>query len=127
MSEVPNQYKGDKEILRAIRNTACMALSFAEGRTRNDFSEDLQLLLAVVKVIEIVGEAANKISKQGRQMLPDVPWSDIIAMRHKLSHVLAVDSIDVGIIWQTVQEDLPPLIALLERAVPPPNPIDAQR
>ena len=126
-SEVPNQHKGDNEILRDLRNTACMALLFAEGRTRNDFSEDPQLLLAVVKAIEIVGEAAQSVSDRRREgdmpeheALPDTEWRQVIGMRGKLAHMSSVDGIDASIIWQTVQEDLPPLIALLERAVPPP-------
>ena len=127
MSEVPNQYKGDKEILQDMRNTACMALLFAEGRIQNDFSEDLQLLLAVVKSMEIIGEAAKRISNRRRkdgipehEGLPAAEWRKMIRMRDWLAHVPSIGSIDTFIIWQTVQEDLPPLIALLERAVPPP-------
>lgn len=126
---MPNQHKGDNEILRDVRNTACMALLFAEGRIQNDFSEDLQLLLAVVKAMEIIGEAAKRISNRRRkngmpehEALPAAEWRKMIRMRDWLAHVSSVDGIDTSIIWQTVQKDLPPLIAQLERAVPPATP-----
>ena len=115
-------------------NAACIALSFAEGRIENDFSEDPQFVLAVVKAMEIAGEAAQSVSDRRRkdgmpehEALPDTEWRQVIGMRGKLAHMSSVDGIDASIIWQTVQEDLPPLIALLERAIPPPEPDDVQR
>ena len=93
------------------------AVSFARGRVRGDLGTDRQLLLSLVKDIEIVGEAAAQITESTRVELADIPWSRIVAMRNRLVH--AYFSINLDIVWKTVQEDLPTLIAQLERLVPP--------
>ena len=93
------------------------ALSFVLERTRSDLDSDRQLVLALVKDIEIVGEAAARITETTRRSLPEMPWDRIVAMRNRLVH--AYFDINLDIVWKTVQEDLPALIALLERAIPP--------
>jgi uncharacterized protein with HEPN domain len=95
------------------------AVSFVAGRTRNDLDADRQLVLAVVKDIEIVGEAANTVTEATRADLPAIPWHEIVAMRNRLVH--AYFSINLDIVWQTVQHDLPSLIAELERIAPEPT------
>ena len=92
-------------------------MSFARGRVRDDLETDRQLLLSLVKEIEIIGEAASQVTDPTRQELPSIPWNSIIAMRNRLVH--AYFSINLDILWNTVQEDLPGLIDLLERSVPP--------
>jgi uncharacterized protein with HEPN domain len=89
------------------------AITFTEGRTRADLEVDRMLVLALVKEIEIVGEAASQISQEAREQLPNIPWPDIVGMRHRLVH--AYFDINLEILWQTVQSDLPPLIAELEQ------------
>jgi len=69
--------------------------------------------LALVKDIEIIGEAAYRISPATRESLPDVPWKDIIGMRHRLVH--AYFDINLDVLWRTVTDDRPPLSAELER------------
>ena len=93
------------------------AMSFARGRVRDDLETDRQLLLSLVKEIETVGEAASQVTDPTRQELADIPWNSIIAMRNRLVH--AYFSINLDILWSTVQQDLPALIDLLERSVPP--------
>ena len=68
-----------------------------------------------VKSIEIVGEAASKVSKERREGLPQIPWANIINMRNRLIH--AYSDIDLDVLWKTVIEDLPPLIAELEKII----------
>ncbi len=115
----------DDEIrLRHMLDAASEALSFAEGRTRGDLDTDRQLVLALVKDIEIVGEAANQVTEPTRQRLPEMPWERIVGMRNRLVH--AYFDINLDIVWKTVREDLPELIILLEQAVrarlgPPPE------
>ena len=75
------------------------------------------MLLALVKDVEIIGEAASRVSAETRMEWPDIPWLDIVAMRHRLTH--GYFDIDPDIVWSTVTDDLPPLIAQLERAVAP--------
>jgi uncharacterized protein with HEPN domain len=76
---------------------------------------DRMLVLALVKEIEIVGEAASQISQEAREQLPGIPWADIVGMRHRLVH--AYFDINLEILWQTVQGDLPSLVAELEQVV----------
>ena len=88
------------------------ALSFAEGRTRHELDTDRQLVLAVVKCVEIVGEAAAQVSAETQAELPRLPWQDMIDMRHRLVH--AYYDINLDIVWSTLQEDLPPLVERLQ-------------
>ena len=62
------------------------AVSFVAGRTRDDLDVDRQLVLAVVKDIEIVGEAANTVTEATRAEPPAIPWHEIVAMRNRLVH-----------------------------------------
>jgi uncharacterized protein with HEPN domain len=69
------------------------------------------LRLALTKLVEIVGEAAKQVTPAGRAELPDVPWSAAARMRDRLVHHYF--DIDLDVLWQTVTEDLPALLALL--------------
>jgi uncharacterized protein with HEPN domain len=101
--------------LRHMLDAAREAISFTAGRTRADLEVDRMLVLALVKEIEIVGEAASQISQEARAQMPRIPWPDIVGMRHRLVH--AYFDINLEILWQTVQGDLPPLVVELERLV----------
>ena len=72
------------------------------------------LQLAVVQLIETIGEAASRVSPQGRH--PDIPWADAIAARNRMIH--GYDSISNDVVWQILTEDLPALIRTLERLLP---------
>lgn len=85
---------------------------FARGRTRTDLDRDRMLVLALVKALEIIGEAAYRITPATRQVYPHLPWDDMIGMRHRLVH--AYFDINLDILWQTIHHDLPPLIVELE-------------
>jgi uncharacterized protein with HEPN domain len=91
------------------------AMSFAAGRSRDDLDRDRMLVLAVVKDIEIIGEAASRTSAATRAAHPDVPWAQIIVMRNRLIH--AYFDVDLQVVWDTVTGDLPLLIAMLEPLV----------
>jgi uncharacterized protein with HEPN domain len=104
--------KDDRIRLQHMLDAAREALSFAQGRTREDLDKDRLLVLGLVKAVEIIGEAAYQISEETRAQLPAVPWEDIIGMRHRLVH--AYFDINLEILWRTVQEDLPPLVSTLE-------------
>jgi len=88
------------------------AVTFAQGRTRADLESDRMLVLALVKAVEIIGEVAYQVSQATREQLPQIPWEDIIGMRHRLVH--AYFDINLDILWRTVQDDLPPLIEKLQ-------------
>lgn len=90
-----------KHMLDAVEE----ALGFAEGQERADLDANRMLMRALVKDIEIVGEAAAKLSKEFQEAHPELPWSDIIGMRNRLIH--AYFDVDLDRVWDTVQHDLP--------------------
>jgi uncharacterized protein with HEPN domain len=109
--------KDDLVRLHHMLDAACEATAFVQDGTRESLDTDRKLLLALVKDIEIIGEAASRISDALQQTNPQIPWSQIIGMRNRLIH--AYFDIDRETVWRTVTEDLPPLIAALEKIVPP--------
>jgi uncharacterized protein with HEPN domain len=94
-------------------DAAGQALDFARDETRATLNKDRKLEFALVKAIEIVGEAASKVSTECCESLPQIPWSNIIGMRNRLIH--AYFDINLDILWKTITEDLPPLVAELEK------------
>ena len=109
--------QADDEVrLRHILEAARDAQRFLAGKCQEDLKEDRMLLFAVVKAVEIIGEAARQISADGRARLPSVAWPDVVGMRHRLVHAYYYD-INAKIVWQTVQEDLPPLVSEVTRVL----------
>ena len=109
-------HRDDKIRLRHMLDAAREARSFTQGQSRKDLDLSRMLVLALVKDIEIVGEAAAKVSEDIQRAHPEIPWSDIIGMRHRLIH--AYFEINLDILWETVVTDLPPLIVSLEKVLP---------
>lgn len=101
--------------LRHMLEAARDARSFAEGKTRQDLDEDRQMVLAVVKSMEIIGEAASQVSRETQESLPELPWADMIGMRHRLVH--AYYDINLDVVWSTLRYDLPELIKALQDVV----------
>jgi uncharacterized protein with HEPN domain len=88
------------------------ALFFTRGKQRKDLDSDRMLTLSIIKAIEMIGEAASKVKEESRNLHPEVPWSSIIAMRNRLIHVYF--DVNLDRVWDTITDDLPPLIAILE-------------
>ncbi len=88
------------------------ALGYAAGASRASIATNRLLVRALVKCIEIIGEAASKVTPETRASLPDVPWPDIIAMRHRLIHTYY--DVDLNVVWSTIEVDLPMLLVALE-------------
>ena len=107
----------DIAYLLDIMEAAKLALHYVKGKTRVEFFDDLQCQDAVIRRLEIIGEAANRISEETRIGFPNLPWNDMIGMRNVMIH--DYDDVDMAIVWETVQNDLPPLISGLEKLVPP--------
>jgi uncharacterized protein with HEPN domain len=103
----------DEDRLYHILESSREAVGYAQGRTRKDLETDRPFTHSLVRCLEVVGEAASKISKEFRQAHPQIAWDDMISMRHKLIH--AYFKINLNIVWRTVQEELPTLIAELEK------------
>ncbi|MFY4729636.1 DUF86 domain-containing protein [Nitrospira sp. BLG_2] len=113
--------KDDDVRLRHMLDAAREALGFVRGRNRVDLNSDRQLVLALVKTIEIIGEAAFRTSENTQAQFPEIRWEDIVGMRHRLVH--AYFDINLDVLWKTVQDDLVPLIVRLEQMLgtkPPP-------
>lgn len=89
------------------------ACEFTQGKTQADLESDEVLTLAIVRLIEIIGEAAANVSLERREQLPDIPWNEIIGMRNRIVH--AYFDVNLNIVWDTVTYNLPSLIAQLER------------
>lgn len=102
----------DKIRLQHILEEASEACKYTEGISFDEFVQDGKTVRAVMRSIEVIGEAASKISMEFRKQQPDVPWQKIIGMRNRLIHVYF--DIDYTIIWQTVKENLPFLIKELK-------------
>ncbi len=96
-------------------DAVCEALSFTEGRTVDDLSLDRMFFLALVKEIEIIGEAAGRISDDTRKSLPGIPWPKVVGIRNRLIHAYA--EVDLSIVWSTVTLALPELRRELESAL----------
>jgi uncharacterized protein with HEPN domain len=88
------------------------AMVLAQGRTRVDLDSDRLLELALVRLLEIVGEAADRVPQGVRDMYPDIPWPQMVALRNRLIH--GYDAVDLDVLWQIIVQDLPPLVAALE-------------
>jgi uncharacterized protein with HEPN domain len=108
----------DQIRLRHMLDAAREAIGFVQHRRREDLDQDRQLEWALVKAIEIIGEAAQ-LSPDARAQVAGIPWDKIIGMRHRLVH--AYFDINRAILWTTVQEGLPLLIVEPERHLPNEN------
>ena len=101
-----------RPLLRDMRDYANVALSFVQGKARADLDTDRMLQLALVRALEIIGEAASQIPREAQARHPGIPWPNIISLRNRLVHGYA--SVDLDILWQIIVHDLPPLISELE-------------
>jgi uncharacterized protein with HEPN domain len=85
------------------------------NRSRGDLDTDLMLRLAVVRAIEILGEAASRISAPTRAATSAIPWTAIVAMRNRLSH--AYFDVDYDVVWRTATVEIPAVLPSLQEAL----------
>ena len=93
------------------------AYTKTQGIARADYDTDENLRLALAHLIQIIGEAARRVSLEGRAAHTEISWREITGMRHKIVHDYF--SVDEDVIWEVVTRDLPPLILILETIIPP--------
>jgi uncharacterized protein with HEPN domain len=91
------------------------AAALIQGKSRADLDHDRVLSLALVRLLEIVGEAAARVSAEERAKHPTIPWAEIVSLRNRLIHGYA--SVDMDIVWEILRRDVPALIAELQRIV----------
>jgi uncharacterized protein with HEPN domain len=89
------------------------AVEMIRGKQRSDLDRERMLELALVRLVQIVGEAASRISDTTRTKCPSIPWPQIIGMRNRLVH--GYETVDLNVLWDTIADDLPPLITELEK------------
>ncbi|MBV8739926.1 MAG: DUF86 domain-containing protein [Alphaproteobacteria bacterium] len=105
----------DRARLLHMIEAAEAACGFTSGRVRNDLDSDRMLAFALVRAIEIVGEAAGRVSVPTREAAADIPWGLIVSMRNRLIH--AYFEIDHEVVWKTATEELPQLLPRLRALV----------
>ena len=105
----------DRVRLLHMVEAAEAAAAFVAGRVRADLDTDRMLLFAVVRAIEVAGEAASHVSEAGRALLPGLPWPAIVGMRHRIVH--AYFQIDTDTVWKTATEELPALRSAVQAAL----------
>jgi uncharacterized protein with HEPN domain len=100
-----------KDIFDSFNN----ARQFLEGLSYDDFIDDRKTISAVVRELEIVGEAAKQIPASFRKKYPEIPWSEMAGMRDKLIHFYF--GVDMDIVWETVKKRIPKLEPLIQNVI----------
>jgi uncharacterized protein with HEPN domain len=102
-----------EDYLRDMLENAEKALSFVQGMDYDGFCTDDKAVYAVIRALEIIGEAARQIPEGIRASNPEIQWREIAAMRNKLTHEYF--GVNTKVIWRTVHEDLPIIIPLIKK------------
>jgi uncharacterized protein with HEPN domain len=102
----------DKLRLEHMRSEAQKVRQKVAGRCRKELDEDEDLAAVLAWRLALIGEAAARVSASLQNRYPTVPWLQIAGMRNRLIH--GYDTIDLDLVWQTIEDDLPPLIAALD-------------
>jgi len=105
----------DPTRVRHMLDYANEALELCRTRSRQDLDSDRLLRHALTRVVEVVGEAAAHVSQAFREDHPTMPWAEIVGMRNRLIH--GYDQVDLDVLWQIIQADLPSLVVDLRNAL----------
>jgi uncharacterized protein with HEPN domain len=106
----------DNALLFDILESARMAVGYLSDSTIESFGNDVKCQDSVIRRLEIIGEAAGRVSAETQDKFPDIPWRDMKDMRNLLIHEYS--DVDIDEVWRTVKRDLPPLIQNLEKIIP---------
>ena len=107
----------DSVYLLDIVSSAQIIWSYLEGVVLDEFLRDTKLQDSVIRRLEIIGEAAGRVSAQFREKHPEIPWSEMRGMRNLM--IQHYDDVDLHIVWNTAQDNIPQLLELLDPLVPP--------
>ena len=105
----------DQTGLKDMLSHAREAVELLGNASRRQLGNNRVMQLALTRLMEIIGEAANRVSQATRERTPEIPWPQIIGMRNRLVH--GYDVIDYDLLWDTITHDLPPLITALKQII----------
>ena len=105
--------RDDETRLRDMLDYSQRAVETIRDRLRADLDCDVVLSAALERFVEIIGEAATRVTEERRKLTPDIPWRQIIGMRNRLIH--GYGTVDRDVLWDVVHDDLADLIAALQR------------
>jgi uncharacterized protein with HEPN domain len=108
-----NIKREDQVRLQHMLDAALEIQQYVQSSTREDLNHDRKLVHSLVRLLEVIGEAANQVSQEVRDKAPEIPWLVIIGMRNRLIH--AYFSINLNVVWSTSTEDIPLIITELDR------------
>ncbi|MCZ6651687.1 MAG: DUF86 domain-containing protein [Planctomycetota bacterium] len=112
--------KDDAVYLGHIMDLADKIRQRIEGKSRDDFDSNEDLRIVLTHLIQTIGEAARRVSSAFQKDHPEVPWSDIIGMRHRIVHDYM--DVDEDLVWDVATFELPALVKKIEPLSPPPTP-----
>ena len=99
--------------LQHMLENAEEAISLIKGKTRDELKNERLLELALIRLVEVIGEAAAKISHDEYDNYSTIPWSQVVGMRNRLIH--GYEEVDLNILWDTIELDLPVLVEELKK------------
>jgi len=114
MPPKPSSSFSDRLRIQHMLDAAEHVVMFVRDRSREDLDREIMLVRALMNAVQEIGEAAARVSDEGRARVPQVPWGQIVAMRHVLVHVYW--GVDGDRLWRTAKEDIPLLISALQDA-----------
>ena len=98
--------------LKHMLDNAEEAISLIKGKTRSDLKDERMLELSLIRLVEVIGEAAAKINNEDYEKYSTIPWGQVVGMRNRLIH--GYDEVDLDILWDTIEIDLPMLVNKLK-------------
>lgn len=104
-----------KDYLNDIMEMIADIRNFTKGMSYEDMDNDRKTLFAVIRCLEVLGEAVKKIPENIRNEYPKIPWQEIAGMRDKLIHEYF--GVDIETIWDTIQDDLSPLQEAIDKII----------
>ena len=109
--------KRDLQFLLDMLQSAELIMTYMAQRSKDEFIENVQLQDSVIRRLLIIAEAARRVSETARQTLPNISWQEINGIRNRLVH--EYDDVNLNIVWDVVQSEIPSLIEELMLRIPP--------
>ncbi len=109
--------KDDQVYLGHMLDTARKIVTKASGITRNQYESNEDLHMVFAHLVQVLGEAASRVSPAGREQFSDIPWKRIVGMRHRIVHDYM--NVDIELLWEVVRRNVPELVDMLAKIVPP--------